>query len=54
MISFNLAKKMIDWVKQSRRHPGASLGLHGALCSCGIFNTTRSCRLLNECSHRNG
>ena len=54
MISFSLAKKMIDWVKQSRRSPEEASAYMARFCSCGIFNTTRSCRLLNECSHRNG
>ena len=54
MISFSLAKKMIDWVKQSRRSPEEASAYMARFCSCGIFNTTRSCHLLNECSHRNG
>ena len=52
MISFNLAKKMIDWVKQGRRSPADASTYMARFCTCGIFNTTRSCRILTECSHR--
>ena len=52
MISFNLAKKMIDWVKGGRRSPEEASTYMARFCTCGIFNTTRSCRILNECAHR--
>jgi len=52
MISFNLAKKMIDWVKQGRRSPEEASTYMARFCTCGIFNTTRSCRILDECAHR--
>ena len=52
MISFNFAKKMIDWVKGGRRSPEAASAYMARFCTCGIFNTTRSCRILSDCAHR--
>ena len=52
MISFNFAKKMIDWVKESRKSPEEASAAMARFCTCGIFNTTRSCRILRECAHR--
>jgi hypothetical protein len=54
MISFHFAKKMIDWVKEGRRTPREASTYLARFCTCGIFNTTRSCAILNECSRRNG
>ena len=50
MISFNFAKKMIDWVKEGRRTPEEASTYMARFCTCGIFNTTRSCAILGECS----
>ncbi len=52
MISFNLAKKMIDWVKSGRRTPKAASAYMARFCTCGIFNTTRSCRILGDCTQK--
>ena len=52
MISFNFAKKMIDWVKGGRRSPEDASAHMARFCTCGIFNTTRSCRILRDCAHR--
>lgn len=52
MISFHFAKKMLDWVKTSRRTPEQASTYMARFCTCGIFNTTRSCRILREQSHR--
>lgn len=52
MISFHFAKKMIDWVKQGRRTSEEASRYMARFCTCGIFNTTRSCRILGECAHR--
>jgi hypothetical protein len=54
MISFNFAKKMIDWVKEGRRTPEQASTYMARFCTCGIFNTTRSCVILKDCAHRNG
>jgi hypothetical protein len=52
MISFHFAKKMIDWVKEGRRSPREASAYMARFCTCGIFNTTRSCAILEECAHR--
>jgi hypothetical protein len=52
MISFNFARKMIDWVKGGRRSPEDASAYLARFCTCGIFNTTRSCKILKECAHR--
>lgn len=52
MISFHFAKKMIDWVKEGRRSPTEASTYMARFCTCGIFNTTRSCAILEECAHR--
>lgn len=51
MISFNFAKKMIDWVKGGRRSAEEASAYMARFCTCGIFNTTRSCRILRDCAH---
>ena len=48
MISFAFARKMIDWVKQGRRKPEDASSYMARFCTCGIFNTTRSCRILRD------
>ncbi|MGH9320166.1 MAG: hypothetical protein ACRD3V_09785 [Vicinamibacteria bacterium] len=53
MISFHFAKKMIDWVKEGRRTPEEASTYMARFCTCGIFNTTRSCWILKDCAHRN-
>jgi hypothetical protein len=52
MISFHFAKKMIEWVKEGRRTPESASSYMARFCTCGIFNTTRSCALLRECVRR--
>lgn len=48
MVSFNLAKKMIDWVREGRRTPEQACGYMARFCSCGIFNPTRARRILED------
>ena len=52
MVSFNFAKKMIEWVKEGRRTPDNAASYMARFCTCGIFNTTRACGILRECSKR--
>ena len=52
MVSFNLAKKMIDWVKGGRRSPEDASAYMARFCTCGIVNTTRSYRILSDRTHR--
>lgn len=49
MISFNFARKMIDFVKEGRRTPEQACGYMARLCSCGVFNPSRARQLLDEC-----
>jgi hypothetical protein len=53
MISFNFARKMIDWVREGRRTPEEACGYFSRFCSCGIFNPTRAKEILEEARHRN-
>lgn len=48
MIASNLAKKMIDWVKEGRRTPDEAVTYLARFCSCGIFNPARARRVLEE------
>lgn len=48
MVSHNLAKKMIDWVKEGRRTPEQAAGYLTRFCSCGVFNPARAARLLKS------
>jgi len=48
MIGHNLAKKMIDWVKEGRRTPEQAAGCLTRFCSCGVFNPARAARLLKQ------
>jgi hypothetical protein len=52
MISTSLAKKMIDWVKEGRRTPKQASAVLARFCSCGVFNPSRSTRLLEEARGR--
>ena len=48
MISANLARKMIDWVKEGRRSPEQAVTYLARFCSCGVFNPVRARRVLEE------
>lgn len=48
MISFNFARKMIDWVREGRRTPAEACHYFSRFCSCGIFNPTRAQEILEE------
>ena len=45
MLSFGFARKMLDWVRTGRRAPEDCAEAMARFCSCGIFNTTRACRI---------
>jgi len=38
MVSHNLARTMIDWVKDGRRTPEQAASYLTRFCSCGVFN----------------
>ena len=48
MVSFNLVRKMLDWVKEGRRDPETATRYLARFCICGVFNTTRAAALLDE------
>ena len=48
MVSVSLAKKMMDFVKENRRSPEEAANSMARFCSCGIFNTTRAKRILED------
>jgi hypothetical protein len=48
MISASFARKMIDRVKEGRLTPEKAAGYMAKFCICGVFNTTRAARILNE------
>jgi hypothetical protein len=42
MVSHNLVKKLIDWVKEGRRTPAEATRYLARFCTCGIFNPARA------------
>jgi len=48
MISANFAQKMITQVKEGRVTPEKAAGYMAKFCVCGVFNTSRAIRILNE------
>jgi len=48
MISASFASKMIDRVREGRLEPEKAAGYMAKFCVCGVFNTTRAIRILNE------
>jgi hypothetical protein len=53
MVSANFAKKMIDWAKENRRNPAELARAMARFCICGVFNTSRAQRILDEARTRN-
>jgi len=48
MVSINLAQKMMSFVRENRRSPREAAEAMSRFCSCGIFNTTRAKRILED------
>ncbi|WP_439487762.1 hypothetical protein [Algoriphagus sp.] len=48
MVSFNMAKKMIDMVREGRRSPEDAANTLVRFCPCGIYNSARAKRILEE------
>ena len=48
MVSGNLVKKLIDWVKEGRRTPEQAAAYLTRFCSCGVFNPARAARMLEQ------
>jgi hypothetical protein len=48
MVSFNMARKMMDMVREGRRTPEQAVNTLTRLCPCGVYNPERAKRLLEE------
>jgi len=48
MVSHNLARKMMDWVREGRRSPREAASYLARFCTCGIYNPTRAVRILEQ------
>jgi len=48
MVSANLSKKMIEWVRSGRRTPEQACAYMARFCVCGSFNPARAERVLEE------
>ena len=48
MVSFNLAKKMLDMVREGRRSPQQAVLTLTRFCPCGVYNPARAQRLLEQ------
>ncbi|UCD45282.1 MAG: hypothetical protein JSV27_01925 [Candidatus Bathyarchaeota archaeon] len=48
LVSFNLIRKMIDYVKMRRLTPREAAKIMGKCCECAVFNTDRAERLLEK------
>ena len=52
MISQNLARERVDWVKEGRRTPAQAVTYLARFCSCGVFNPQRAKRILEDARHK--
>lgn len=48
MVSFQLAQKMVDMVREGRRTPEQAVATLARFCPCGVYNPSRALRLLKE------
>ncbi len=48
MVSFNMAKKMLDMVREGRRSSEQAVRTLARFCPCGVYNPQRAKRLLEE------
>ncbi|MBI3698403.1 MAG: hypothetical protein HY238_26635, partial [Acidobacteria bacterium] len=48
MVSFNMAKKMLDMVREGRRTPDQAVLTLARFCPCGVYNPVRARRLLED------
>jgi hypothetical protein len=51
MVSSNMAKKMLDMVREGRRSPQEAAATLARFCPCGAYNPVRAKRVLEEGSH---
>jgi len=48
MVSFNMAKKILEMVREGRRTPIDAANILTRFCPCGIYNSDRAKRILEE------
>jgi hypothetical protein len=48
MVSFNMARKMLDMVREGRRTPDQAVLTLSRFCPCGVYNPVRAKRLLED------
>ena len=48
MVSFNMARKMLDMVREGRRSPEQAVSTLARFCPCGVYNPSRAQRILEE------
>ena len=48
MVSFNMARKMLDMVREGRRSPEQAVATLARFCPCGVYNPARAQRILEE------
>lgn len=48
MVSHNLVKKLLDWIKEGRRTPREATRCLARFCICGVFNTARAEELFEK------
>ncbi|MFQ5829361.1 MAG: hypothetical protein ACE5JD_09430 [Candidatus Methylomirabilia bacterium] len=48
LVSHNLVKKLLDWIKEGRRTPREATGCLARFCICGVFNLTRAEKLFEH------
>lgn len=52
MVSFSLAQKMIDLVREGRRTPEQAVATLTRFCPCGVYNPSRAMRLIGNARAR--
>lgn len=53
MVSFAMAQKMLDMVREGRRTPEQAVATLTRFCPCGVYNPSRALRLIEEArTHR--
>ncbi len=52
MVSPNLTRKMLEWVREGRRTKEQAAAYLGRFCSCGVCNPARAVRLLEAARSR--
>lgn len=48
MVSHQLVRKLLDWIKEGRRTPREATTYLARFCICGVFNTARAAKLLEK------